>query len=215
MALIVEFEIATPILRRTVEAVSRIEVEEIYQSETGATKLISWVYGDDLASVPAALAADDTVDEFTLLEEPGDRRLYSVTLSARGEDHLTYPTAAKYDIGYLEITVTSETKIRARVPTREALFAYRDTCREKGISFRIQQIFHESAPAGDRYGLTERQREALLIALEEGYFDVPRETTLSAVAAKLDISDQALSARLRRGQANLLRSTVGERAPSS
>ncbi|ELY63997.1 helix-turn-helix domain-containing protein [Natrinema versiforme] len=215
MALIVEFEIQTPILRRTVESVSRIEIEEIYQSETGQTKFISWVYGEDLEAVPAALAADDTVGEFTLLEEPEDRRLYSVTLSARGEDHLTYPTAAEYDIGYLEITVTGATRIRARVPTREALFAYRDVCREKEISFRIKRIFDESVATGDRYGLTERQREALLIALEEGYFDVPRETTLSAIAAKLEISDQALSARLRRGQANLLRNTVRERAPTS
>lgn len=215
MALIVEFEIATPILRRTVDAVPRIDVEEIYRSETGETKLISWVYGDDLEGVEAALGEDETVREFTLLEDPGDRRLYSVTLSERGEEHLTYPMAAEYDIGYLDITVTKDTRIRARVPTREALFAYRDVCREKDIPFRIQRIFQESDPAGDRYGITERQREALLVALEDGYFDVPRQTTLSAIAAKLDISDQALSARLRRGQANLLRNTVmRERTPS-
>ncbi|WP_226479046.1 helix-turn-helix domain-containing protein [Natrinema amylolyticum] len=216
MVLIVEFEIATPILRRTVEAVSRIDVEEIYQSKTGETKLICWVYGDELESVETALTDDDTVQTFSLLEEQDDRHLYSVTLSERGEAHLTYPTAAEYDIGYHEITVTKDTKIRARVPTRAALFAYRDVCREKDIPFRIQRIFRESDPSEteDRYGITARQREALQIALEEGYFDVPRGTTLSAVAAKLDISDQALSARLRRGQANLLRNTMGERTPS-
>lgn len=214
MALIVEFEIGTPILRRTVEAVSRIDVEEIYQSKTGATKLVCWAYGDDPEAVEPALEADDTVAAFSLLEDPGDRRLYSVTLSERGQAHLTYPTAAEYDIGYQEITVTGDTNIRARVPTREALFAYRDVCREKGIPFRIQRIFEESAAAGDRYGVTERQWEALIVALEEGYFDVPRETTLSAVATKLDISDQALSARLRRGQANLLRNTIGESTPT-
>lgn len=214
MVLIVEFEIATPILRRTVEAVSRIDVEEIYQSSAGETKLIFWIYGPDLERVDAALEADDTVGEFSLLEAPGDRRLYSVTLSERGQEHLTYPMAAEYDIAYLDITVTKDTKIRARVPTREALFAYRDVCRERDIPFRIQRIFRESDRSGDRYGVTDRQREALLIALEEGYFDVPRETTLSAVAAKLDISDQALSARLRRGQANLLRNTLEDRAPT-
>ncbi|AGB32067.1 bacterio-opsin activator HTH domain-containing protein [Natrinema pellirubrum DSM 15624] len=214
MVLIVEFEIGTPILRRTVDAVSRIDVEEIYQSETGSTKLVCWMYGDDLEGVEPALADDTTVAAVSLLEDPGDRRLYSVTLSERGQAHLTYPTAAEYDIGYQEITVTEETSIRARVPTREALFAYRDVCREKEIPFRIQRIFEESAAAGDRYGITERQRKALIVALEEGYFDVPRETTLSAVAAKLDISDQALSARLRRGQANLLRNTIGGPAPT-
>ncbi|PCR90935.1 helix-turn-helix domain-containing protein [Natrinema ejinorense] len=214
MVLIVEFEIETPILRETVETVSRIDVEEIYRSETGETKLICWVYGDDLERVDGTLADDDTVRGWTLLEESADRRLYSVTLSEHGESHLTYPTAAEYDIGYREITVTEETRIRARVPTREALFAYRDRCLEKGIPFRILRIFQESDQARDRYGVTDRQQEALLIALEEGYFDVPRETTLSAVAGQLDISDQALSARLRRGQANLLRNTLGSSPPS-
>ncbi|WP_222918967.1 helix-turn-helix domain-containing protein [Natrinema sp. SYSU A 869] len=214
MVLIVEFEIATPILRRTVDAVSRIDVEEIYQSEAEETKLICWVYGDELESVETALDDDDTIQTFSLLEVEEDRRLYSVTLSERGETQLTYPTAAEYDISYHEITVTRNTKIRARVPTREALFAYRDVCQEKDIPFRIQRIFQGSDPSGDRYGITDRQREALQIALEEGYFDVPRGTTLSAVATKLDISDQALSARLRRGEANLLQNTIGERTPT-
>lgn len=214
MTLIVEFDITTPILRRTVAAVSRIDVEEIYQSATGETKLICWVYGEDLGRVEAAFDDDDTVRAFSLLEDPGDRRLYSVTLSERGQSHLTYPTAAEYDIGYHEITVTDDTRIRARVPSREALFAYRDVCREKDIPFRIQRIFQESSSTGDRYGVTDRQTEALLVALEEGYFDVPRSTTLSAVADELGISDQALSARLRRGQANLLRTTLREGSPS-
>ena len=214
MVLIVEFEIATPILRRTVETASRIDVEEIFQSSTGETKLLFWVFGDDLGSVDAALDDDETVRAFTLLEDPDDRRLYSGTLSEYGEEHLTYPTAAEYDIAYLDITVTTDTKIRARIPTREALFAYRDACRKREIPFRIERIFRESDRSGDRYGITDRQREALLVALEAGYFDVPRNTTLSDVAAKLDISDQALSARLRRGQANLLRNTLRERAPS-
>ncbi|MDF9747140.1 helix-turn-helix domain-containing protein [Natrinema salsiterrestre] len=208
MSLIVEFEIATPILRRTVEAASRIDIEEIYQSETGETKLLCWAYGDSLADIDAAIDDDDTVRTYTLIEEPGDRRLYSVTLSELGENHLTYPTAAEYDIGYRDVTVTTDTEIRARVPSREALFAYRDVCREKDIPFRIQRIFRESNRSSDRYDITDRQREALLVALENGYFDVPRGTTLTAVAERLDISDQALSARLRRGQANLLRSTV-------
>lgn len=214
MVLIVEFEIATPILRRTVEAASRIDVEEIFQSATGETKLLFWVYGEDLESVGAALDDDGTVRAFTLLEEPADRRLYSATLSAYGEEHLTYPTAAEYDIAYLDITVTTDTRIRARIPTREALFAYRDACRKREIPFRIERIFHESDQSGNQYGITDRQQEALLAALEAGYFDVPRNTTLSEVAEKLDISDQALSARLRRGQANLLRNTLTDRAPS-
>ncbi|MDS0478027.1 helix-turn-helix domain-containing protein [Natrinema sp. 1APR25-10V2] len=214
MVLIVEFEIATPILRRAVEAASGIDVEEIFRPSADETKFIFWVYGADLDGVDAALDADETVRQFALLEESGDRRLYSGTLSEYGKENLTYPIAAEYDIAYLDITVTKDTRIRARIPTREALFAYRDACREREIPFRIERIFDESDHSGDRYGITDRQQEALLAALEKGYFDVPRKTTLSEIAETLDISDQALSARLRRGQANLLRNTLRERTPS-
>ncbi|WP_254764076.1 helix-turn-helix domain-containing protein [Natrinema marinum] len=214
MVLIAEFEITTPILQRTAEAASRIDVEEIFRTATGETKFIFWVYGADPDAIDIALDDDETVRQCSLLEDHADRRLYSGTLSEYGDGKLTYPIAVEYDISYLEITVTGNTRIRARIPTREALFAYRDACREREIPFRIDRIFDESDRSGDRYGVTDRQREALLVALEAGYFDVPRKTTLSEVAAQLDISDQALSARLRRGQAALLRSTLEERTPS-
>lgn len=214
MSLIVEFELSTPILRQTAETSSPIHVEEVSQSETGDTKLTLWVYGDNLAGFEAVLESDESVDEFTLLEEQAGKRLYSVTLTEWGASQLTSPAAAAHDISFLDITVTGETRIRARVPSRDALFAYRDSCRERDVPFRLRRIYEEEESDTEQYGLSGRQREALLTALEEGYFSVPRETTLSAIAEKLEISDQALSARLRRGQANLLRTTLAETDPS-
>jgi predicted DNA binding protein len=52
--------------------------------------------------------------------------------------------------------------------------------------------------------LTRAQREALGLAFDRGYFDVPRDGSLDEMATNLDISPQALSDRLRRGQRNLL-----------
>lgn len=56
--------------------------------------------------------------------------------------------------------------------------------------------------------VTDRQREALLLAFQRGYFDEPRETTLDGVASELDISRQALASRLRRGYRALIQSYV-------
>ncbi len=53
--------------------------------------------------------------------------------------------------------------------------------------------------------LTRRQRETLVTAYREGYFDIPRKVTLVDLAARLDVSDQAVSERLRRGEAKLVR----------
>ena len=57
---------------------------------------------------------------------------------------------------------------------------------------------------GSPFELTEPQRQALLEAYESGYFDVPRRTNLDELATKLDVSDTAVSQRLRRGTARLI-----------
>lgn len=208
MALIVEFELSTPILREAAAAASQLSIEQVYESETGATKLVFWATSRDFGTVESALETDSSVDEYTLLERMAEKSLYSASLTEWGSERLTHPAAASYDIAFLEITVTGDTQIRARVPSRDALFAYRESCRERDVPFRLQRIYHESGPERSQYGLSDRQQEALLAALEAGYFAVPREATLTSIAERLEISDQALSARLRRGQANLLRNTV-------
>lgn len=48
--------------------------------------------------------------------------------------------------------------------------------------------------------LTKQQREALVAALENGYFSVPRDTTATEVADQLDISKSSFLGRLKRAQ---------------
>lgn len=60
------------------------------------------------------------------------------------------------------------------------------------------------------FGVTEAQQEALLHALEAGYFDVPRQAKLGTIAEKLGITTSALSTRIRRGQQNLLQNTLAQ-----
>ena len=65
-----------------------------------------------------------------------------------------------------------------------------------------------------RYNLTAPQREALLLAYDEGYYETPTRTDLESLAAKLGISRSAVSARLKRAYGNLVEATVAhEQAP--
>lgn len=210
MPLIAEFELRTPILRTASAAIREIRLEEIYGTESGAPKLLFWAFGDAAASFESALEDDPSVRTYTAIESEADRHLYSVVLSERAAAQLTYPLAAEHDIVVLEIVVTDETVVSARIPDRETLVAYREDCLEKGVDVRFRRIYRPAESPGEEYGVTEPQRDALRAALEAGYFEVPRETTLSALAADLGISDQALSARLRRGQANLLEHTLAD-----
>jgi predicted DNA binding protein len=56
--------------------------------------------------------------------------------------------------------------------------------------------------------LTEDEREVLRVALERGYYEVPREATLTDLAAELGRSDVEVSRRLRRATSDLLCQTA-------
>ncbi|ELY95174.1 bacterio-opsin activator HTH domain-containing protein [Natrialba hulunbeirensis JCM 10989] len=210
MSLIVEYELRTPILESTAQVVRKLELEELYGTQDGTSKLLFWAFADDFDAFEDALTSDETIESYTRLESFGDRSLYGVTLTDEAAAKLTYPLAAEYNVAITDITVSDKTIVSARVPSRETLLEYRKRCLEKGVGFQVRRIYHEHESEAKQYGLSEHQREALLTALERGYFDVPRAATLSEVADELGISDQALSARLRRGQANLLWHTIAD-----
>lgn len=46
------------------------------------------------------------------------------------------------------------------------------------------------------------------MALERGYFDVPRQVNLTGLAEEMDVSDTAVSQRIRRGITGLLMATL-------
>ena len=56
--------------------------------------------------------------------------------------------------------------------------------------------------------LTDRQREVLALAVERGYYEIPRETTTAALAEELDVSRRTVEDHLRRAERKLLTSLV-------
>lgn len=53
-------------------------------------------------------------------------------------------------------------------------------------------------------GLTERQQQVLCTAVEQGYYDVPREVTYEDIASELDCSASTVGQHLRRIEATVL-----------
>ncbi len=64
-------------------------------------------------------------------------------------------------------------------------------------------------PVGPNYGVTDAQEASLRAAVDAGYFEVPRKTTATEVAATLGISKSAFLERLRRGQRAVFGSLYG------
>ncbi|SFR66431.1 helix-turn-helix domain-containing protein [Halogeometricum limi] len=83
--------------------------------------------------------------------------------------------------------------------------------RTVGVS--LQRVYplrtDDDEPVGRAYELTPRQEESVRVAVEMGYFDLPRPVTSEEVAAELGISKTAFLERLRRAQGSLFGSLFG------
>lgn len=96
-----------------------------------------------------------------------------------------------------------------RFPEHAALLEFKHYCEDHDIDFTVERIYYATRPTvDDSFGLTERQREALELAVREGYYAVPRRCRTADLAERFDISEQALLERLRRGIVNLVSGTL-------
>ena len=110
--------------------------------------------------------------------------------------------AQQHDGGWIE---------RWQLPDRQALQAVWQYAEEHSFTFDIMKVSQVSN-TGDvgMFGLTDKQRTTLVAAYDNGYFTEPSETTLSEIAADLDISTNAASGRLKRGMKNIIESSFPE-----
>ncbi|MFC7081221.1 helix-turn-helix domain-containing protein [Halorussus caseinilyticus] len=215
MGFIAEYTLSNPILQETRRRVPEVEFEvEDEQPVPGdRSRLIFWVRGseDSLERVFRELPNDPSLTDFEILSDVPERCLLRVSLSSEGERGLTYIDAIEFGITLLSIELYSEgVEYRAQFPNREALANYRKRCQDRGLSFTLRRLYRGEDDEVAAYGVTPRQREVLLRALERGYYEVPRGTSTAELADEFGISSQALSALLRRGQEALLRSTIAD-----
>ena len=77
------------------------------------------------------------------------------------------------------------------------------------IDFEIEYIRNEPSDPADHL-LTDRQRELLLTAAEQGYYDTPRRVTLTEVSESLGISKATGSDVLHRAEGKILKWFIQE-----
>jgi len=94
------------------------------------------------------------------------------------------------------------------VPDREELRAVIGDLRAGGASVSLERIrtgAGRDGPSTDDVALTAKQREVLSLAIEAGYYDRPREVTLSDLANELRVTPSAVSQRLNAVERKLVR----------
>ncbi|MFB9808822.1 helix-turn-helix domain-containing protein [Haladaptatus pallidirubidus] len=102
-------------------------------------------------------------------------------------------------------------QFRLLFPSHEHLSEFHALSQESEISFDLGTVYTVRDMGADLNNvfLSQKQREALELALSRGYFDSPRTVALDELAAEFDISSQALSDRLRRGTKAIVEQAVG------
>lgn len=187
----------------------RIEIKRVVAGPEEVTPYF-WATEGDFDAFEAALRDDDSVQDIMMMEEQADdERFYRVTWQADVENLMTGISDAKATVLEAVSEDGERWELKALFPDREALSAFHEYCLDRDFSFQLDRVYQPDSPQERAsYGVTEDQREALTAAYDAGYFDVPRGANLSELADELGISRNAFSARLRRGNRNLLANTL-------
>lgn len=166
-----------------------------------------WVIGDEYPHAVDVIGTMNAVESVETVDRLPDRAL----LRVRWSDTNTPLVDLADEEGAIvtEAVGTAEGwTVSVRFPDDRALAAFYDDCYQSGIRLEFRGIYVGDGDTNDGFGMSAVQRETVEAAFEMGYFDVPRRTTIAAIAEELDVSEQAVSERLRRGLSNYLTTTL-------
>jgi predicted DNA binding protein len=211
MAVIVEFTLdceVFPFGRSTSgDPDVRVQLERVIPLREGRIPFL-WANGQDLDEFEHHLRNSDIVKNVEALTRVGDSVLYYVEWYTDKETFLN--GLAETGGTIMEAHGDSTWSFTVRFSDHADLTRFHQFFQDEGFPVYIERITGLDDDPGTEYGfgLTQTQRETLVMAVEDGYFAIPRETTLDDIAAELDISSQAASERVRRGTETVLRKAL-------
>ena len=163
---------------------------------------------DGRTSFEKTVRGHDAVDEVHVVDTRDGEALYALDWEIK--EGALFDTIAEERISILETSGDADAwAFELRMPSHDALSEFQQYCFDADTPLNIRRIYNPTRPnAGPWYGLTTRQRKALTRAVEEGYYSIPRRTSTETLADEFDISDQAVTERLRRAIDTLVRNTL-------
>ncbi len=179
--------------------------------ETAEFRILSGIGGDERASalvettgVPVddlreSAERDPSLDSFRVVMHGDGKTVFRNEATS----HETYDifrdtgTMPEYPVtirnGAVDVTITE---------TRERVIELKRALEEMGAGVEILAV----RTTGDSNGLlTERQAEVVDLAIEEGYYEVPRRCSITRLAELLDVSKSTVSGVLHRAESKLVR----------
>lgn len=210
----VEFYSNTDILQSAIQSVSEIQVDiqDLAVSPDVPLRVICTANSEQLDTFQAELASDPTVEDAICLDASGGRRLYRIIATPDTTSQKAYETAIELDGIYLNSRSTTDGWYnKMNFPGRESFRQFQTRVGEFGMD--VEPTVMKDGKfllSNEGFGLTPKQKEILAEAIKTGYFEIPRAASLSDVADRVDVSQQAASERLRRGMRTVAEKSVAD-----
>jgi len=162
------------------------------------------ITGEEPVAVCEDIRDYDTVTELTVFES--DDRIRRVQVETTVPLLMTSLQNSGVPLEMPFEVCDGEMAFEATIP-QQNLSKLGETLDEMGISYRVDRIQQdvESDPL-----LTDRQQWLLDEAIERGYYDTPRRTTLVDLADELDIAKSTCSEILHRAEERVLKEYIGD-----
>jgi len=182
-----------------------IDIERIVPLGDAVIPLF-WVTNGNPEAIQSTLLDSPHTEIVRDLTDAGERVLFEVrwNLDIDGIIQPLIDTSARV----LEATGnTEEWEFRIRFSTQEDLNEFNQTATNKGIPVTLRHLYNPTPPE-EQSSLSDEQRKAITEAYRRGYFNIPRDVTAANLAEEFEVSDSALSERLRRGLSTVVRENV-------
>lgn len=167
------------------------------EDETGVGLLE--LEGDDLPTVVGEIERDDGVSSLELLESSPDTALLQFTTSQ------PLLLISMRDAGIpleLPIIIQGGTATVDVTAPHEQLSALKKQFDMLGVDFDVAYLYETTST--ERL-LTDRQEEVIAYAINSGYYDTPRGSTLTELAEEIEIAKSTLSETLHRAEGRIIK----------
>ncbi|TYL38005.1 bacterio-opsin activator [Natronococcus pandeyae] len=162
-----------------------------------------WLSGASKEDLEAGLAEASTIEDYSLISGTEEKWLYNVEFTPETID--IFEVVLEEGGTILDASAPDGSWVlNIRVEERNDASSIYETLEDHGFRPTIIRLSDTTGENHSQTGLTQRQYETLVAAIDHGYFRIPREVSMQELSDELDISHQALSERLRRAYQSLV-----------
>lgn len=178
----------------------------------GETFHYVWIKGDEQETFVEKLKTDERLPGLKIVDSLPDRILIRFEWSI--DDSPIFQFIGESNARIESLRGSEEGwSLDVRFPDQASIQAFYGGSQDAAIDIELRQIYESNdLSEGNDYGVSERQFSTLLLALQEGFFEIPRKITIAELSERLGVSKQAVSERIRRGLSSVIQANdIGSR----